>query len=295
MLGRGTRQGETVPGQVALHGLRLLRRHAARILQEGHRHHRRAARQADAGPSRRSSRTSGRTRTATYNVRCLVKRLQRIDKEMSGEARELFAGYIPDGDMRTFASDLPGKIADDFTATMKLLRDPAFQDLLVNYPRPGATFIVAMRREDTVSSAWLIRGADGKEYKPEDYLTAFARFVRDNPEQIEAIRILLNRPADWSTDALSELQQKLAPPGALHRGQSAESPRRPLSQGLVDIISMVKHAARDGRAAADRRGARRARHRKDDGRPAVHRGATEVAGPHPRPSGREPVNRSRRF
>jgi type I restriction enzyme, R subunit len=37
-------------------------------------------------------------RDRTYNIRCLVKRLQRIDKEMSGEAREQFAPFIPDGD-----------------------------------------------------------------------------------------------------------------------------------------------------------------------------------------------------
>ncbi len=37
---------------------------------------------------------------------------------------------------------------------------------------------------------------------PEDYLTAFARFVRENPAEIEAIRIVLDRPRDWGTDVL---------------------------------------------------------------------------------------------
>src|SRR4029077_15579091 len=41
-------------------------------------------------------------RDRPYNVRCLIKRLQRIDKEMSGEARELFAHFIPDGDVARF-------------------------------------------------------------------------------------------------------------------------------------------------------------------------------------------------
>lgn len=38
-------------------------------------------------------------RDRDYSARCLVKRLQRIDKEMSGEARALFAAFIPDGDL----------------------------------------------------------------------------------------------------------------------------------------------------------------------------------------------------
>ncbi|HEX5270976.1 MAG TPA: type I restriction-modification enzyme R subunit C-terminal domain-containing protein [Gemmataceae bacterium] len=185
-------------------------------------------------------------RDRPYNVRCLVKRLQRIDKEMSGEARDQFANFIPDGDVARLARELPGKVASDFTATMRLLRDPAFQDLLVNYPRPRRTFVVAYPTEDTVSSTWLIRGADGKEYKPEDYLAAFARFVQENPLSIEAVRILLDRPRDWSTDALAELRQKLTTTPerfTLDHLEKAHAAR--YHKNLVDIISMVKHAARE--------------------------------------------------
>ncbi len=72
-----------------------------------------------------------------------MKRLQCIDKEISGDARTLFAAHIPDGDVARFAQLIPAKLAYEFTPTMKLLRDPAFQDLLVNYPRPRRTFVVA--------------------------------------------------------------------------------------------------------------------------------------------------------
>src|ERR1700721_2900949 len=41
-----------------------------------------------------------KNRDRDYNVPVLVKRLQRIDKEMSGEARELFSAHIPNGDLR---------------------------------------------------------------------------------------------------------------------------------------------------------------------------------------------------
>src|SRR5262249_51851499 len=94
-------------------------------------------------------------RDRDYNVRCLTRRLQRIDKEMSGEARELFARFIPDGDVGRFAQSLARRLVDDFTATMQLLRDDNFQDLLVNYPRPPRQFWVAPEAQDTVSSEWL--------------------------------------------------------------------------------------------------------------------------------------------
>src|SRR6185312_5651331 len=38
-------------------------------------------------------------RDRAYNVRCLVRRLQRVDKEMGGDAREQFAAFVPDGDL----------------------------------------------------------------------------------------------------------------------------------------------------------------------------------------------------
>jgi type I restriction enzyme R subunit len=184
-------------------------------------------------------------RDRPYNVRCLVKRLQRIDKEMSGEAREKFANFIPDGDVARFARELAEKISNSFTPTMQLLRNPAFQDLLVNYPRPRRTFVVAYPTQDTVTSEWLVRES-GVEYKPADYLDAFARFVQENPLPIEAIRILLNRPQDWSTDALAELRQKLATTPerfTLDNLEKAHAAR--YHKNLVDIISMVKHAARE--------------------------------------------------
>ena len=45
-------------------------------------------------------------RDTVYNVGCLVKRLQRFDKALTGEAREALAAYIPDGDLARFARHL---------------------------------------------------------------------------------------------------------------------------------------------------------------------------------------------
>jgi type I restriction enzyme R subunit len=183
-------------------------------------------------------------RDRDYNVRCLAKRLQRIDKEMSGDARELFASFVASGDLAALARELPRAIRDDFTDTLSLLRDDRFQRLLVDYPRPKRGFTIAYGVKDDVTSRLLIRDGSGVEYKPEDYLAAFARFVRENPAQIEAIEILLNRPRGWGTDALIELRQKLA--AAPQRFTEVNLQRAHQGQyhrALVDIISMVKHAA----------------------------------------------------
>jgi type I restriction enzyme, R subunit len=183
-------------------------------------------------------------RDREYNTRRLVKRLQRINKAMSAEAREMFAAYLANGDLGQYAAGLPGALQKDFSGAMGLLRNKTFQDLLVNYQRAPRTFVRAYDTVDNVSSTWLIRGADGREYRPDDYLTAFATFVRDNPDKIEAIRILLGRPKGWSTVALSELRQKLtAAPQRFTEEHLRKAHQIRYQKALVDIVSMVKHAA----------------------------------------------------
>lgn len=185
-------------------------------------------------------------RDRDYSIRRLARRLRRIEKEMSGEGRDLFARFILDGDMGRFAEELPAKLHSDLTGSMKLLRHKEFQELLTRYPRPGRSFLVAAGVEDTVSSQWLIRAGIGKEYKPADYLRVFTVYVRENADHIRALQILLSRPQEWGSEPLHELRQALrqAPDHF-----TEENLRRAFEttdhKALVDIISMVKRAAMD--------------------------------------------------
>jgi type I restriction enzyme R subunit len=179
-----------------------------------------------------------------YNTRRLVKRLQRIDKAMSGEAHDLFARFVPNGDVEGFAESLEARLTSDFQGTMQILRDPAFLKLCTDYPRPQRTFLVAKGVTDTVESEWLIKGGVGREYKPEDYLQLFVRFVDERREEIDAIQVLLSRPADWSPEALRELRDKLATaPEHFTVANLQRAFHATHHKALVDIISMVKRAA----------------------------------------------------
>ncbi|ABW67900.1 type I restriction endonuclease subunit R [Desulfosudis oleivorans] len=176
-----------------------------------------------------------------YNINRLIKRLRRIEKNMGAEAREAFTKYIPAGDMKAFADRLKDNLAEQFTETMKLLRDKDFQDLLLNYPRPKKVFFKGYDIVDTVEHEVMFR-VGGDYQKPEDYLKLFEEFVRRNPEHIDAIDILLSRPKQWGTDALDELRKQL---------RQSDFSEKDLQRGhalvykkpLADIISMIKHAS----------------------------------------------------
>lgn len=179
-----------------------------------------------------------------YNVRCLVKRLHRIARAMSGEAIPLFARFIPEGDVSAYATGLPAALRRQFTAEMRRLRDPKFQSLLMDYPRARVPFYRAPGIVDEVGSRWVLRDVEGLPYNPEDYLERFERYVREHRDEIAAVRILLERPADWCPRALTELHQRLSEhplrftPERLQRATAATRQR-----ALVDLISLVKHAA----------------------------------------------------
>ena len=135
-------------------------------------------------------------------------------------------------------------LKNQFADVMNTLRKPQLQEGLVKYPRRARSFFRAIENIDTVSSEYLIRDGQGNQHKPEDYLELFARFVQNNPAQIEAVRILLERPADWSTEALKELRQKLsAAPERFTVDVLQKAHQMRYQKALVDIISMVKHAA----------------------------------------------------
>ena len=183
-------------------------------------------------------------RDRDYNIRCLTKRLLRVDKEMHGDARKDFAAFLSEGDVAGFAKNLYGTLKNDFVGTMALLRNADFQRLLLEYKRKSKVFFVSHTTEDLVSSEWLIRGLDGKEYKPEDYLVAFSAYVTSHESDVQAISVLLKHPQDWSPDVLKGLRDKLAATPqrfTVENLQRAHELRN--KKPLADIISMVKHAA----------------------------------------------------
>ncbi|MFQ5786408.1 MAG: DEAD/DEAH box helicase family protein, partial [Thermodesulfobacteriota bacterium] len=180
-------------------------------------------------------------RDREYNINVLIKRLRRIEKNMGSEARDQFSKFIEDGDLKAYTDKLRENLTRDFTKTMELLRNKEFQDLLDNYKRPEKVFFKGYDVVDTVEDE--IMFPVGDEYqKPEDYLKSFERFVKENPEHIKAIEILLSRPKNWSTDALDELRSKLKRSDFdEHNLQKAHS--QVYKKPLADIISMIKHAA----------------------------------------------------
>ncbi len=179
-----------------------------------------------------------------YNIKVLSKRLQRISKSITQESRSEF-NYILEGtDIADFARDLPVLLQKNWSETMRILQKESFLEICENYVRAKKPFIIAVPAQDEVSSERIFRAKDGSELRPADYIKEFEQFVRNNPQHIEAIEILLNRPKEFHTKDLEALREKLShEPEYLQDKFSEKNLRLAYNQKLADIISIVKHAA----------------------------------------------------
>jgi len=181
-----------------------------------------------------------------YNIRVLSKRLHRISKNITQEGGLQF-NYVLGCDIVEFARTLHQRLDQDREQTIKTLQSEAFLDLCENYPRPKKKFVRANGAEDYVSSRIIFRAKDGRELGPQDYLQEFEKFVRENPQHIEALEILLNRPKEFDTRQLKALRETLGTkPDDLVDKFTEKNLRRAYNNELADIISMIRHAAKGG-------------------------------------------------
>ena len=136
------------------------------------------------------------------------------------------------------------EIFESFTTVMELLRNEHFQKLLVDYERAKKVFLVGYEVKDDVSSIVLFEAEDRFGLQPVDYLLAFSEFVKRKENEIAAISILLNKPKEWNTNALNELKQKLKESN-YDVANLQKAHKIVYHKDTVDIISMVKHAAKE--------------------------------------------------
>jgi type I restriction enzyme R subunit len=139
-----------------------------------------------------------------------------------------------------FATNLPQLLKRDFGGTMKVLNNKDFQRLLVTYKKPPQTFYIAREQEDTVYSEPVFSVGD-KYLKPAEYLTAFTAFVHEHKADIEAMKVVLEKPKGWNTEVLRALR-KLLLQNHFQEADLRKAHNLVYHKSLVDIISMIKHA-----------------------------------------------------
>ncbi len=173
-----------------------------------------------------------------YYTRVFIKRLRRIEKSTTPEGIEQLSSLVSQP-YNQFIEDLQSNIRNNFDSTIQVIRNKEFINYLYSYPRPSKEFWKGYEILDEVTSEEMILSE-----KPVDYLDSFSKYVIENPDQILAIRILLEKPKDWNPEALNELRDKLKK-NKFTEKDLQRAHKLVYNKSLADIISMVKHAAVD--------------------------------------------------
>jgi len=86
-------------------------------------------------------------------------------------------------------------------------------------------------------SGYRFQTKDGEELRPDDYISAFENYIRDNSNRIEAIKVLQDRPEDLKREHLEELNNKLR-----ERSErfTEEKLQKAYSEEMVDLLGFVK-------------------------------------------------------
>jgi type I restriction enzyme R subunit len=88
-------------------------------------------------------------------------------------------------------------------------------------------------------SGYIFTTDDGRELRPDDYVTSFEEYVNQNQSEIEAIKIILESPEALKREHLRELNRKLQDEP---EGFSEEKLQKAYGQEMTDIIGFIKHA-----------------------------------------------------
>jgi type I restriction enzyme R subunit len=168
----------------------------------------------------------------------IVVKLRRRLKKLPDNARQRFeaiAGETPEAMLRRLLSG-------DAPSVAAWLKDRAAIGPILDWQADGQNplFVPMSYHQDEVVA--VARGF-GEAEKPEDFLDSFAAFVRDNMNNIAALRLVVQRPRDLTRADLRELRIALD-----RKGYSEANLRRAWADAkneeiAASIIGFVRQAA----------------------------------------------------
>ncbi len=139
-----------------------------------------------------------------YQLSLIIAKLQRKSRKISPKALEQFAYLTGGKDPKAFAKELnDGKVADSMKRILEC--SEAFAVLDSDSTHRKRRVVIDSHEDEIVSHE---RGY-GKASKPEDYIEAFRRFVVENLNEINALKIVCTRPFELTRATLKELKMEL--------------------------------------------------------------------------------------
>ena len=168
----------------------------------------------------------------------IIAKLQRQRRRLSAGALEHFINMTDGQAPSAFIKDLLQKSPEE--AKNSLLSHRDLFELLQRERGTGGRKVVISDEEDELLSH--TRGY-GSGSRPEDYLDAFAEYVRTNMNEIAAMRVVCTRPRDLTRESLKDLRLTLDREGFTVRQLNTALSELTNQEIAADIVSLIRRYA----------------------------------------------------
>lgn len=167
-------------------------------------------------------------------IEALIAKLQRKRKYLEKDKEDAFLYNSKGESVDSFLEDLKSKKPADAVAKVKSV--PTLWKFLDELkPSPVGTLV--SEHEDRLLG---IERGYGKGQKPADYLDNFAKFIQENQNRIEALKIVTSRPAELDRKSLKELMLALDQAGFNTPSLKAAWKEAKNEDIAADIISFIR-------------------------------------------------------
>lgn len=166
----------------------------------------------------------------------ILARLQRRNKNLTSEQKYDISERLDGIDLKTYVHKLKSCTQDAFIETCKKDKDFLLWVDSLKGKKKGYFY---SEKEDTLKET--TRGYGDTE-KPEDYLEAFTKFVNENKDEIEAIRIACTKPSDMTRAQLKELKLALDKENFTETSLNEATSAVTNAHIVADIIAHVRKA-----------------------------------------------------
>lgn len=177
-------------------------------------------------------------RRIQHQIDQIVAKLQRKKRNMSSTTLEHFISMTGGQDPTQFIAGIQKQ--DPKEAKKQLLAHAELFQMLQQIKANGNRPVVISDEEDELLEH--TRGY-GQGAKPEDYLDAFATYVKDNLNEIAALNIVCTRPKELTRDSLKSLRLTLDREGFTTQQLNTAISQMTNEEITADIISLIRRYA----------------------------------------------------
>ena len=177
-------------------------------------------------------------RQVKNQINQIVAKLQRRKRNMDSRTMEHFISMTGGKDPTQFIAELQNRKPEEAKKQLLACKD-VFEMLQQTSPNGGRKLVISDQEDELLSHT---RGY-GSSDRPEDYLDAFANYVKTNLNEVAALNIVCTRPKELTRESLKSLRLTLDREGFTTQQLNTAISQMTNEEITADIISLIRRYA----------------------------------------------------